>query len=169
MSQTQTATVEAPVAPAPTIQQPAPAHERSPIVATTADASPTPATELPADVHNGVTPLHMLGDKPQPIDCPFCMRRTMTIVDTEGTGMQMLAGALCCLLCVCLTCVPCIAGWCEDTHYSCGNCHKRVATRPYDGPVQVFGPHGQMFPMVPSQYEPMAPPVAEQQSPPVYK
>ncbi|EQB59212.1 hypothetical protein CGLO_00429 [Colletotrichum gloeosporioides Cg-14] len=117
----------------------------------------------------GVTPLHMLGGKPQPIDCPFCMRRTMTIVDTEGTGMQMLAGALCCLLCVCLTCVPCIAGWYEDTHYSCGNCHKRVATRPYDGPIQVFGPHGQMFPMVPSQYEPIAPPVAEQQSPPVYK
>ncbi|KAF4827284.1 hypothetical protein CGCTS75_v008367 [Colletotrichum tropicale] len=195
MSQLQPVTVEAPAAPAATIQQPAPAHDRSPIVATTADASPTPATELPAEVHNigpttttppveqgkgtdqkpvppmiqGVTPLHMLGDKPQPIDCPFCMRRTMTILDTEGTGMQMLAGALCCLLCVCLTCVPCIAGWCEDTHYSCGNCHKRVATRPYDGPIQVFGPNGQMFPMVPSQYEPMAPPVAEQQSPPVYK
>ncbi|KAH9227930.1 hypothetical protein K456DRAFT_1765521 [Colletotrichum gloeosporioides 23] len=195
MSQLQPATVEAPAAPAATVQQPAPAHDRSTIVAATADASPAPATELPADVRNvgqttttppveqqkgadqkpapptiqGVTPLHMLGDKPQPIDCPFCMRRTMTIVDTEGTSMQMLAGALCCLLCVCLTCVPCIAGWCEDTHYSCGNCHKRVATRPYDGPIQVFGPHGQMFPMVPSQYEPMAPPVAEQQSPPVYK
>ncbi|GJC77581.1 hypothetical protein ColLi_00419 [Colletotrichum liriopes] len=84
----------------------------------------------------------------------------------EGTGMQVmvssrLAGALCCLLCVCLTCVPCLAGWCEDTHYSCSNCHKKVATRPYDGPIEVFGPqpHG----VVPSQYQPVAPPVAEKQ------
>ncbi|KAF9872759.1 hypothetical protein CkaCkLH20_09622 [Colletotrichum karsti] len=159
------------------IQQPSPAHDRDPILAAQ-NSGPAPITELPTNLNNsgpttatshpvnekggdpnmmappmiqGVTPLHMLGDSPQWIDCPFCMKRTLTTINTEGTGMQM------------------VAGWCEDTHFSCSNCHKRVATRPYDGPIQVYGPQGPMYPVVPSQYEPTAPPVPEQQSPPMYK
>ncbi|KAL0939645.1 uncharacterized protein CTRU02_206255 [Colletotrichum truncatum] len=191
MSQPQTVTAEAPQVAA--VQQPAPTHERdATTAATTQETSPAPATDLPTNLNahsmapptnekgnqsaalppvmiQGVTPLHMLSDSPQWIDCPFCQSRTTTVVDTEGTSMQILAGALCCLVCVCLTCVPCLAGWCEDTHFSCSNCRQRVATRPHDGPIQVFGPQGPIYPMVPSQYEPVAPPVAQNQGLPVYK
>ncbi|KAK2755648.1 hypothetical protein CKAH01_17317 [Colletotrichum kahawae] len=94
--------------------------------------------DLPASTT--ATPLNALGETPQPIDCPFCDKRTQTTITKKGTSMQTVAGVLCCLLCVCLTCVPCIAGWCEDTDYTCSNCHSRVATRPYNGEIQTFGP-----------------------------
>ncbi|KAM4066347.1 LITAF-like zinc ribbon domain-containing protein [Hirsutella rhossiliensis] len=56
-----------------------------------------------------VTPLHLLNGAPQWIDCPFCQRRTQTSVEKMGTGMQTLAAVLCCIFCICLTCVPCLA------------------------------------------------------------
>ncbi|KAK0710295.1 hypothetical protein B0T26DRAFT_679588 [Lasiosphaeria miniovina] len=126
----------------------------------------SPATHLPADVNAqskplpnspmapgnaavaAVTPLHLLGDYPQSIDCPFCHQRTQTRVEKVGTPMQMVAGVLCCLFCVCLACVPCMAGWFEETHYFCMSCKQRVAMRPDSGAIQVFGPQT----LVPSQY-----------------
>ncbi|KAK1505126.1 hypothetical protein CABS01_08904 [Colletotrichum abscissum] len=177
--------------PAIDIQEPAPAYEReSPVTSTVQGSGPAPAREMPANLvqleqpatpmpaqQKGgptitplanpatVTPLHMLGDEPQWIDCPFCKQRTQTVIAKEGTAMQMVAGALCCLLCICLTCVPCIAGWCEDMHYTCSNCKNKVATRPYDGTIQVFSPQPGGG-LVPSQYAPVAPPVAEKQQTP---
>ncbi|OHF01195.1 hypothetical protein CORC01_03510 [Colletotrichum orchidophilum] len=175
--------------PAVDVQEPAPAYEReSPPLGTTVQGNgPAPAREMPANLvqleqpatplaaqqQGGptitplanpltVTPLHMLGDGPQWIDCPFCNQRTQTVITKEGTAMQMVAGALCCLFCVCLACVPCIAGWCENMHYSCARCKNRVATRPYDGTIQVFSPQvggGD----VPTKYATVAPPVAEKQ------
>ncbi|KAL2126519.1 hypothetical protein VTI74DRAFT_779 [Chaetomium olivicolor] len=96
----------------------------------------------------GVTPLNILGDQPQWIDCPFCQRRTMTRIGKEGTPMQLIAGALCCLFCVCLACVPCIAGWFEETKYYCSQCHKKVAMRSDRGAITVYGPSM----VVPSKY-----------------
>ncbi|KAH0419735.1 hypothetical protein CcaCcLH18_14307 [Colletotrichum camelliae] len=172
----------------PGVQQPAVAHDRESVATTMQGTGPAPAKEMPTSLintdeptstpwasqkHDGptiealpppptVTPLHALGDTPQPIDCPFCKKRTQTTITKEGTSMQMVAGILCCLLCVCLTCVPCIAGWCEDVHYACSSCHKRVATRPYNGTIQTFGP--QSYAPIPSQYASTAPPVAEKQA-----
>ncbi|KAF6798773.1 hypothetical protein CSOJ01_12662 [Colletotrichum sojae] len=168
-------------------QQPAPVHDTESIATTMQGTGPAPTKDMPASLiqdenitsppptyqkagptitplpaADAVTPLQMLGDKPQLIDCPFCQKRTMTDISKEGTSMQMVVGALCCLFCICLTCVPCIAGWFEDIHYSCGHCHQRVATRPYNGTIQVFGPHATG--PVASQYEPAPPPVAEKQN-----
>ncbi|WQF78567.1 Putative LITAF domain containing protein [Colletotrichum destructivum] len=167
------------------IQPPPPAYAKEPPATTMDGSRPAPATEMPtspsqpeqqqhtttpagqksapapAPALATVTPLHMLGDEPAFIDCPFCQTRAMTNISKDGSGMQMVAGALCCLLCVCLTCVPCIAGWFEDTNYTCANCRKTVATRPYDGPIRVFGP--QPYGAVPSQYQSPPPPVAEKQ------
>ncbi|KAG7285694.1 hypothetical protein NEMBOFW57_007987 [Staphylotrichum longicolle] len=95
-----------------------------------------------------VTPLNMLGDRPQWIDCPFCQRRTMTRLNTEGTSMQIVAGVLCCLLCVCLTCVPCLAHWFEETTYFCSQCNNKVAMRSENGQISVYGPAA----AVPSKY-----------------
>jgi len=94
--------------------------------------------------HNGVplvTPIDMLqGETPQYIDCPWCHQRTMATASRHGTSMQMVTGFLCCLLCVCLACVPCIAGWFEETEYNCSGCRRLVAKRDDNGHLQVFVP-----------------------------
>jgi hypothetical protein len=69
------------------------------------DQPPAPVKHLPTDLHAtqgqfpasaatkaqapGVVPLNQLGEQPQWIDCPFCQRRTVTRLSTEGTPMQM--------------------------------------------------------------------------------
>ncbi|KAK3998242.1 hypothetical protein QBC44DRAFT_314061 [Cladorrhinum sp. PSN332] len=103
--------------------------------------NPTPQNMLPVEA-SVATPLNMLGDQPQWIDCPFCQKRTKTRVHKEGTPMQIVAGALCCLFCICLTCVPCIAGWFEEMHYFCTGCNNKVAMRPDSGPLQIYAPGG---------------------------
>ncbi|KAH6843481.1 hypothetical protein B0I37DRAFT_218520 [Chaetomium sp. MPI-CAGE-AT-0009] len=98
----------------------------------------------------GVIPLNQLGEQPQWIDCPFCHRRTMTRLNKEGTSMQIVAGVLCCLLCVCLACVPCMAGWFEETYYFCSQCNNKVATRTDSGLLVVHAPVA----AVPSKHAP---------------
>ncbi|KAL2193034.1 hypothetical protein P885DRAFT_81627 [Corynascus similis CBS 632.67] len=89
----------------------------------------------------GVVPIPQLsGEQPQWIDCPFCQQRTLTRVTKDGTPMQVVAGVLCCLLCVCLACLPCMAGWFEETTYFCSHCNNKVALRPDSGPIVVYAP-----------------------------
>jgi hypothetical protein len=96
-----------------------PAYSKQP-TPTSADAiqqevnpAPVPAKNLPSDPAQpqkelpmapngpqqqaalGVTPLSQLGDHTQWIDCPFCHRRTMTRLRTEGSPMQMYGDILC--------------------------------------------------------------------------
>ncbi|KAI1771049.1 hypothetical protein F4818DRAFT_430967 [Hypoxylon cercidicola] len=84
-----------------------------------------------------VTPLHMLTEHPTYIDCPFCRQCTMTRTTREGTSTQTLAGVVLCCICVCLACLPCIGGWCENVNIFCSSCNSRVATLPHDGPIQL--------------------------------
>ncbi|KAI0196868.1 hypothetical protein F4808DRAFT_302766 [Astrocystis sublimbata] len=98
-----------------------------------------------------VTPLHKLTDSPTYIDCPFCHRRAMTRVSKEGDDMQCIASVLCCLICICLACLPHAAGWCENANIFCTSCGNKVAVVPHDGAVQVLAsPSAQ--PKVESQY-----------------
>ncbi|KAK3380784.1 hypothetical protein B0H63DRAFT_192961 [Podospora didyma] len=106
-----------------------------------------PATAQQGQVA-AVTPMHLLSDHPQWIDCPFCHHRAQTRVEKVGTPMQAVAGVLCCLLCVCLACVPCMAGWFEETHYFCTACKQKIAVRSDNGVLQQLGPQV----LVPSQY-----------------
>ncbi|KAI6080657.1 hypothetical protein F4821DRAFT_265677 [Hypoxylon rubiginosum] len=84
-----------------------------------------------------ITPLHMLTEKPTRIECPFCRQRAMTRVTKEGTSTQTLAGVVLCLFCVCLACLPCVGGWCENVNIFCSSCNNRVATIPHDGPLSL--------------------------------
>lgn len=113
-----------------------------------------------------VVPLSRLTETPAMIDCPFCHRRAMTKTNKEGTPMQILAGAVLCIFCICLACVPCLAGWCEDTHIHCSLCGKKVATIPHDGTIQVHDT--EMNSHVPSQYAAQVPSQYPAQDPPQY-
>lgn len=87
-----------------------------------------------------VTPLSRLTATPTFIDCPFCLQRAQTNVSTEGTSMQTMAAALCCLFCICAVCLPYVCHWFEDTHIYCSRCKARVATIPHDGHIHIYQP-----------------------------
>ncbi|EFY93159.1 hypothetical protein J3459_011824 [Metarhizium acridum] len=127
-------------------QQPNTGHGLPPSYDQANQAKSAPASQPPQPGNMAgappmtVIPLNQLSDQPQWIDCPFCHQRTTTTVQREGTSMQIIVGALLCLFCICLTCVPCLAGWFEDTQYRCSQCKNMVAIGRYDGPIEVFGP-----------------------------
>ncbi|KAI1737132.1 hypothetical protein F4680DRAFT_221498 [Xylaria scruposa] len=114
-----------------------------------------PAANVPQVVVEGnprmVTPLERLTPQEAWIDCPFCQHTTKTRITKEGDSQQTLASVICCLICLPLACIPCIAGWCENTHIFCTRCGRKVATIPHDGPIQVV-PVGQQEHLVPSKY-----------------
>ncbi len=62
--------------------------------------------------------------------------------------LPRVAGVACCLLCVCLACVPCLTHWFEETNYFCSQCNKKVAKRSDSGVMVVYGPEA----VVPSKY-----------------
>ncbi|KAI1084976.1 hypothetical protein F5B20DRAFT_122539 [Whalleya microplaca] len=80
---------------------------------------------------NTVTPLHLLGDQPDTIDCPFCQYRVVTRVERVASRMTKIAGAICFFTTVIGTCVPCWAKWYYDIDQYCGNCDRKVTHRGY--------------------------------------
>ncbi|KAI9898103.1 hypothetical protein N3K66_006463 [Trichothecium roseum] len=123
-----------------------------------------PMTAPPMNPHAAqqkVTPLHLLSETPQWIDCHFCRQRTKTVVKKDGAGLQFLTGAVLCLVCICLAPLPCCLNWFEETHWYCSNCNKQVAHRVGDHPLQPTAPpqaHSQ-----PTQYATGVPPEAQAQ------
>ncbi|RBA10365.1 hypothetical protein FPRO05_04954 [Fusarium proliferatum] len=91
---------------------------------------------------NTVTPLHLLGDQPEAIDCPFCLRRSETIVKKKpssttqyakhvtltGPGLTNVSLQAVALLMttVCGAVAPYMAKWSFDIEHICDNCKNRV-------------------------------------------
>lgn len=108
-------------------------------------ANNAPTVQPPAGVTPGqavgrVTPLNQLSNTPQWIVCPFCHRCTKTTVRQEGESTQIIVGAVLCLVCVCLACLPCMLHWFEDTVWHCSECKNKVAMRRNEGAIEIFGP-----------------------------
>ncbi|KAJ2976331.1 hypothetical protein NQ176_g5016 [Zarea fungicola] len=165
MPPVQPANVYQPPAQNPEATHPTPQVEAHQVLPPTYDQSKAASQGMPVPGAGFATvvPLNMLGDQPQPIDCPFCRQRTMTEIRREGSSMQIIVGALFCLVCVCLTCVPCLAGWFEDMEYRCSQCKNMVARRRHDGPLELLGPQVAVY----SQYahQPQMNPQQQQAAP----
>ena len=118
-----------------------------------------------------VTPLHLLSERPEYVDCQFCKKRTRTRVETKGTALQVyvlvfysltstssgyplswsplltcddpgfsVTGAVLCFICICLTPLPCILHWFEQTNWYCEQCGKQIATRTPNSQIYVIPP-----------------------------
>ncbi|KAF5618719.1 hypothetical protein F52700_12239 [Fusarium sp. NRRL 52700] len=75
---------------------------------------------------NIVTPLHLLGDRPEAIDCPFCLRRSETIVKKKPSSTTHLQAVALLMTTVCGAVAPYMAKWSFDIEHICDNCKNRV-------------------------------------------
>ncbi|KAF4466357.1 hypothetical protein FALBO_6782 [Fusarium albosuccineum] len=76
-----------------------------------------------------VTPLHLLGDQPDSIDCPFCHRRTDTRVKKKPSNATHLQAVVLLFTTVCGVAAPYVAKWSFDIEQFCDSCNNRVAYR----------------------------------------
>lgn len=92
-----------------------------------------------------VTPLHLLGDQPDQIDCPFCFQQTMTRVKKKPSNATQyvvpvtlpvtkltlcsIQAVLLLLTTVCGAAAPYIGSWSFDIEHYCTGCQNRVAYR----------------------------------------
>ncbi|ATY62271.1 LPS-induced tumor necrosis factor alpha factor [Cordyceps militaris] len=152
--------------PVPTQDAAAEHHPPSYEQSNAAPVGQPPANAAPGQTARKVVPLHQLADTPQSVDCPFCHKRTKTVVKKEGGSMQFIVGGVLCLVCICLTCLPCMLHWFEDTDWFCSECNNKIAMRRNEGAIQVLGPTQ----VVASQYgqeQQMQNPQQQQQQPQV--
>ncbi|KAM5341163.1 hypothetical protein ACJ41O_015272 [Fusarium nematophilum] len=80
---------------------------------------------VPQTVHT-VTPLHLLGDQPDSIDCPFCLRRTETRVKKKPSNVTHLQAVALLMTTVCGAAAPYLAKWSFDVEQFCTRCNNRV-------------------------------------------
>ncbi|KAF3017066.1 hypothetical protein E8E14_005807 [Neopestalotiopsis sp. 37M] len=95
-------------------------------------ASPVHSTTPRLDGFDTVTPLNLLGDQSDVVDCPFCRRRVETRVEKKpSTATHVGAGALF-LTTLGGVVLPYKKHWRHHVHHHCGNCDRLVAHRRYD-------------------------------------
>ncbi|KAJ4014108.1 hypothetical protein NW752_005827 [Fusarium irregulare] len=102
-----------------------------------------------------VTPLHLLENQADSVDCPFCQRQTETKVKKSASGMTHIYaaalffgtffGVICPYICHCAPNV---------SHY-CKNCDRKVAFKEYRGQMQALGTPDHL--REPSKYAPAEP------------
>lgn len=107
---------------------------------------PAPAYSTPADYQRigyagtldmstavaTVTPLHMLGDQPDTVDCPFCMRRVETRVKKRASRMTHTLGAILLFSTLFGVVAPYCCNWYVNVEHYCKNCSRKVAHKKFD-------------------------------------
>ncbi|KAG8353965.1 hypothetical protein FVEN_g8195 [Fusarium venenatum] len=76
-----------------------------------------------------VTPLHLLGDQPESIDCPYCLRRSETRVRKKPSSTTHLQAVALLMTTVCGAAAPYMKKWSFDIEQFCQNCNNRVMYR----------------------------------------
>jgi len=104
-----------------------------------------------------VTPLRLLGDQSDEVDCPFCRRRVETRVTKTPSAKTHTLGAVLCFTTLFGALLPCWCGWYYDVDHHCGNCDRVVARRRHGnkGEMEVFGTPEHLKEV--SKYPPAAP------------
>ncbi|RSL82981.1 hypothetical protein CEP52_016828 [Fusarium oligoseptatum] len=74
-----------------------------------------------------VTPLHLLRDQPDWIDCPFCETRAMTTIKKRPSNLTHIQAAFLLVATGPGGAVPYAAKWCFNVEHHCENCENRVA------------------------------------------
>lgn len=116
-----------------------------------------------------VVPLHLMGDEPEWVDCPFCKKRSKTRVVREGRKRQCLAGTALCLACCPLLALPYCLHWFERREWFCSSCNSQIAVRIQDGELKLLPVTAEPT-QVPSRYAAATttpPPAQSQPSSPV--
>ncbi|VUC25979.1 unnamed protein product [Clonostachys rosea] len=76
-----------------------------------------------------VTPLHLLGDQADTVDCPFCRRRAETKIKKNASAVTHIAATGLFLTTIGGVVAPYAAGWkCHISHF-CTNCGRKVAVK----------------------------------------
>ncbi|KAI7780683.1 hypothetical protein LA080_015842 [Diaporthe eres] len=116
-----TSSVESPPPPAPAYSTPAD-YQRIGYTGTL-DMSTAVAT---------VTPLHMLEDQPDTVDCPFCMRRVETSVKKKASSRTHTWGAILFFSTLLGVVAPYCCDWYVNVEHYCKNCRRKVAQKKFD-------------------------------------
>ncbi|KAJ0108135.1 hypothetical protein J7T55_007254 [Diaporthe amygdali] len=110
------------------------------------DSTPAPAYSTPADYQRigytgtldmssavaTVTPLHMLGDQSDMIDCPFCMKRVETSVKKKASSMTHTWGTVLFFTTLFGVVAPYCCDWYVNVEHYCKNCKRKVAQKKFN-------------------------------------
>ncbi|KAH8656368.1 hypothetical protein BGZ61DRAFT_466687 [Ilyonectria robusta] len=80
---------------------------------------------IPAMGFQTVTPLYLLGEQPEVVDCPFCRQASQTKVKKHPSVMTHVIAAILFFGTLCGVIAPYVF------RYYCGNCGRKVAYRTY--------------------------------------
>ncbi|ROW15993.1 hypothetical protein VPNG_02564 [Cytospora leucostoma] len=87
-----------------------------------------------------VTPLHMLGDQSDTVDCPFCMKRVETMVVKKSSQWTHIWGTICFCSTVIGAPIPYYRDWYKNLEHHCQNCKRKIAHRRYNaGEYEALG------------------------------
>ncbi|KAI5458286.1 hypothetical protein BGZ63DRAFT_61169 [Mariannaea sp. PMI_226] len=89
----------------------------------------SPTIETPTEAT--VTPLELLGDQSDTVDCPFCRQRVETVVKKEASYMTHVTATTLFLTTIAGGAAPYHYKWKSNISHHCGNCGRKVAYRKY--------------------------------------
>ncbi|KAH7152627.1 hypothetical protein EDB81DRAFT_881593 [Dactylonectria macrodidyma] len=94
---------------------------------------------IPNPMVDTVTPLHLLDDQPDTVDCPFCRRRTETRVKKSPSLMTHVAATTLLITTVGGAVAPYARNWKSHVSHYCENCNRKVAYRRQGERMQPLG------------------------------
>ncbi|KAH7152713.1 hypothetical protein EDB81DRAFT_789519 [Dactylonectria macrodidyma] len=78
-----------------------------------------------------VTPLHLLGNQGDTVDCPFCETRSMTRIEKSASWLTHLVAVCLFFVTFCGVLAPYLLHWSSHVTHVCENCGRKVASRKF--------------------------------------